>query len=1754
VPHLIENVGAFPLNKNGKVDISQLKDRIRIVSSTMGEHMLPEEIKSIFTELFPNKNFNTALGWFANGFNSIDAMKLSGKLRKSLQKEISVNSILTCSNIGQLPELTSVLSVHKDDFIIPGVVVHESAARMFFLSESDPKFAKTYWIHTGFQFPKQDGLLPFLTKWVASQEHLALNIFSHKNYYKWGKAAIRIEEIYASDQAGLVEQVSLQNLNPFEELIRINFASRAEYGHLISFSVHHGLLDGLGVQQLLDSFYKDFLSGEIRVMRLRAPHVKPVDTQFWTKRLEKVQIHKLPFQRPQPWKSKSTLRRKLSEEERNVLRSIQLELSCSIFEAALVSWIRHWYRYFPKADFATGVMVNMSNDWSDDSLMGMSVNTLPFVVDSEDSRTILQQWRELFSHANEPFAGIAQLEKNKQNEGTPFFNTSFVYNQWQSLTEVEPLNFELRESAFDLSLDFIDQDSEWFFQWEFNSEKFSEAAIQNFHRSYFVKVDDQVVSFPEFSIKGLKSRWDEVVINFNQRNALRFGDEVLTYGELDEQVKLFSEWLNYSGTGIVPLLLKRTPKHIACVLSCLINGIPFIPIDVDTPDERVRQIEELIAQKAVDPDQETCPVIIESVSMNELSYAIATSGSTGIPKLVGVKRSGYDAAVEAWKYHYELKESDRILQAASFSFDVFLGDIGRSLFQGAELVLLDSFQRKDPSFIASELERRKITFFETTPLVARWWMQEEKLPNFSSLRLLVVGSDAWKIGEMKTLMTLLPASVKLLNSYGLSETTIDNTYFEFSDVYQDGIVVPIGKSMLHSKVSIVSESGASLSAGLEGFLCIDGPCVGKGYFDGNEWSHKEGPWISADRGVLDEFGNLHFLGRSDKQVKIRGQRLEIQEVESILASCSPQTDWMVFDFDSGFATELAVAYTKEISDAAIHSIRSSILDRYPSYFLPSVFFRVKEVKMNRNGKLDLDHLRLELKNYKQKHTSEISAEASLDRVKHLMLNVFNKEISGEDNFFSLGLSSFDAMLFVREWNRHFSSSLKVFHLFSTSNFNELAHLSEELTFDTQNLSLNQDSIFANKAQEALWIDMQDKDPSIYNLPHFVPLPKYAIQKIQVLAETIRMSRSLFSKFEINTEGRLVQKFIDSKDFELERWKMTKEEYIDFKQKAYFQSIDLENGPCFDAAIIAVDGEVIFYFNPHHIVYDGGSDETFMELFKAISQGETPVQTKNEFAVSAGPPDWEMYFKLSPNPSRLKSTSKVNGESKGGVIWSELTSLEFNNIKELQKSWRTAGSVIYSVLLSEAMQKAGCPLNWISLIMDTRDVPEIGMFMRAFPFPVAGGDSLTELSGKTKVALSFLFENKNETVIYPESVDFSMYHQVGLILQHPAFFEQELNYSPDSNSRPRLPLTLYVEQFNERTFLRWEFMTEYFTSEKIETIQHNFKDRLKVISQMKLQPMDYVLQASIKKHVSKSSEITQEHPYADIWRKYTGTLAENNFFASGGSSLQALLMLNELNKTFSVNISLSEFFKDQTFSSLSNQNLVDDNELLWQFKSGKRQEEWFLPPIFGLALIFNSYPVSEDSSAFAFNYPMAIGHTSKYSSIEDLAELLLKAYKSSSGFPKRIDKITAYSMGGIVAFEMVKSLERQGVEVGSLVIWDKPAQIQVTRPMDEKVPLKQEVLDYVDRIVEDTIQRKRMVNYLEFHQQLIEAYVQSGTVKCPIQLYYCEEGFDFSEIQQWELLTEASVELLPLKGISHYEIPEHWVKLGWHKRSISNDNS
>jgi len=1727
IPHFIEYLQEFPLNKNGKVDLQQLLEIGKNLIVKSVEFTLDANFEKILTELFPNKSINSALSWYANGFNSIDALKFSGFLKNRLNLIVEIDKILGIRCLSALNEIKNNKSKETIELTIEeGQEIYSTAARILFLSESDDQFFKAYWITSGIVLPKHIDTYE-IKNWILKQKKLHFAAIAKDNKYIWKNVDAQLFEISVSNKGEFTDFVESKFLSTDSALI-MSFIGISDKENYLAFKVNHSLLDGLGLEQLWEKLQKDLKTGSFSEIKLIAPIEEKIDHNFWEKYIQDVDIKPLPFLRENSKeKGIKRLNFKLNLKEKEILQQLCIDYNCSFFESGLILYSRLWQHFYGNKVHAIGIPVNIGSFGKEENIAAMSVNILPFRTDGENPEDILKNWRLIFEKRYSPFSEISRLDKNQKN-GLPFFNSTYLYHsQKDGDLGFENIDFKRAQSDFELSLDFIETENELIFSWEFRNDYFSETAIRYIQEQLFK--DKSIANFKKFpEAKSLKSKWEEILESYSSKTALYFNEKSFSYAELAKLMDIYSENYQKKSEGIEVLLLEREESSIAKLLFHLIEGIPFIPLDAETTSDRVAHIIKM-AKK----------IPISDSANKNLQYVIATSGTTGLPKLVGVSKKGYVCAVDAWTRDYGMKDSDCCMQAASFSFDVSIGDIGRTFFNGASMLLLNSNERKDPMSMLQKISKFSVTVFETTPLIARWWLAEDiNIKDYINLRLLIIGSDSWKMHEIRSLYKTKNKEQRVISSYGLSETTIDNSFFdpETDDnfEYADEMPVPIGKAMNHCELNIVNAEDKSLKPGIEGFINITGPAVGYGYFIDGLWTNPEGmQWRTADRGILDEWGNFHFKGRSDRQVKIRGQRVELEEIENILSSISQGKIWHIVDFEQEFSFEMAAFFSSDFSTSKIQELKQTLLNKYPSYYLPTLFIQIDKVPLNINGKTDQNALR-KIAQSKIELSAELNESKDLiEQILSLYKQCFNENANEDQNFFQKGKNSFDAMHFVRSWNKFSNEKMAVHQLFASDNFRSLAQI---LTI-SQSAYKKQNSLKKiSKAQEAIWFEIINGNSTLYNLPHIVEIPEsYDLEKLKTAFEkTLKVCSALFVKFEENELGDVFEIPIKNQDYKLPFLLIDKLEQ--FKEQAFLKEINLNNGPAFEAAVLNNLGKHYLYFNPHHLVYDGGSDESLMNILQGFyydryEAGENFPETFAESTV-----DWETYFNLSQKPEIY--FRKSNCAIQPGLLLPCSHDLS-TKISSLAADYECTPTIIISYLLTKALQNSGININWLSLAVDHRSYDCVGMHMRAHPFPGYDSECETDMNiAKQKWALSKLFAAAEQSLIYPDSIAVEAYHQVGLIIQHPFFLENiEVRESMEL-SRPRLPLSLYVENINNQLFFRWEFDNSQISIEKIREIHQEF---FNLAHELSLKNKKIVKFNPVTKQQTNSSKSENFSPeLKQIWAKYTGheKVKSLHFFESGANSIKALLMLKEIEKRIKVRISAADFFRQPTLNFLSKELVNNENkDLVWQINDGNSKEElWLLPPIMGFGFIFNSLNLPKNLRTYTFNYPAAMGH-GNCENIEEIAKMLLKERVSLADLPEEIT-LLGYSMGALTAFEMAKWLEENNVKVKRLFVLDKIAQPEVGR-VQRKADLNGELMNIAKQIAVDETDFNRIINYLSAHESMIEAYQQMGIINCPIEVFYCEKGFSHSDFLKWHRFSSNKISLKSIPNASHYEIPKIW---------------
>ncbi|WP_103502143.1 MULTISPECIES: non-ribosomal peptide synthetase [unclassified Streptomyces] len=587
-------------------------------------------------------------------------------------------------------------------------------------------------------------------------------------------------------------------------------------------------------------------------------------------------------------------------------------------------------------------------------------------------------------------------------------------------------------------------------------------------------------SFPGLPADDLLSRLALVPA---ARTAVVAGQVSLTFGELRAAASAFAARLTAAGAGpesVVALQLPRGAELVVALIGTLTAGAAYLPVDPKLPAERRRYLVTDSAASLVVTDGEPPVAGVPALgppggpvagndgetyrpvvtSPGNLAYVIYTSGSTGTPKGVEISRSSASALLaELESGGIAVTDGGRVGWNASPSFDASVQQWTR-LCRGDTLVMIDEETRADPALLAALVDDARLTDLDITPSHADALLDLLTDDGGPRPLTLLIGGEAITPALWRRIAEKSAAGVvRAVNLYGPTECTVDATAG-----WIDGGQEPhIGSVLPGLRMRLLDEKLAPVAEGGTGELYLAGPRVGRGY--------RRRPALTADRFVADSVGGdggrmyrtgdlcrllpggrLAYLGRADGQVKLRGHRIELPEIEAALASLEQVAEAVVVLRQELNGAPGLAAYLRTTSKIAESTLREALGARLPAYMVPSAFVTVEAFPTTANGKLDRDALP------EPAAPDGAAAEAAADgraddaprgRVEELIAGVWATvlgapRIGREDNFFKLGGHSLLAIKLVARVRAELGVSLPVKAIYSHPRLRDLAAHIESL--------------------------------------------------------------------------------------------------------------------------------------------------------------------------------------------------------------------------------------------------------------------------------------------------------------------------------------------------------------------------------------------------------------------------------------------------------------------------------------------------------------------------------------------------------------------------------------------------------------------------------------------------------------------------------------------------------------------------------------
>jgi enterobactin synthetase component F len=551
--------------------------------------------------------------------------------------------------------------------------------------------------------------------------------------------------------------------------------------------------------------------------------------------------------------------------------------------------------------------------------------------------------------------------------------------------------------------------------------------------------------------------------------AVRFGEELINYAELDRRSKALAERLVEFGAGkdkIVAVALERSIELAVALVAIERAGAAYAPLDPSQPPQRlaalIKQTEAvaLLATADLDCDQALSPFTPDLWPLNpkgtklpmpapeDLSYVLFTSGSTGMPKGVMIEHRAIVNRLLWMRDHYGFDAQDRILQKTPITFDVSVWELFLPYVCGGTLIFLEPDAHRDPAEIARTLQRENITACHFVPSMLAVFLDH---PDSEALKLKHVfcSGEALSAEHRDRFHARITAS--LHNLYGPTEAAVDVTAWTLSPQDTEP-QVPIGCPVWNTQTYILDETLRPVPQGVCGQLYLGGVQLARGYlgqpeltnkhFVPDPFHHSERLYATGDLARQREDGAIMYLGRNDHQIKIRGMRVELGEIEHALRALKDVRDAVVLARnDLGSHTRL-IGYLVSAEPFDMAEAQANLARKLPAHMIPTDLITVPKFTTTANGKLDRKSLLKPVDASAQGTPAHTQTERHLAALYRDILNL-PAEPPREADFFALGGDSLSAVGLQLAIETGLDRSMPLGQIFETPRIDALARALED---------------------------------------------------------------------------------------------------------------------------------------------------------------------------------------------------------------------------------------------------------------------------------------------------------------------------------------------------------------------------------------------------------------------------------------------------------------------------------------------------------------------------------------------------------------------------------------------------------------------------------------------------------------------------------------------------------------------------------------
>lgn len=905
-------------------------------------------------------------------------------------------------------------------------------------------------------------------------------------------------------------------------------------------------------------------------------------------------------------------------------------------------------------------------------------------------------------------------------------------------------------------------------------------------------------------------------------------------------------------------------------------------------------IEDVVGQTT---NEEADNMVYPVYDSQDSIYVYFTSGTTGRPKGIVGKNDSLLQFIQWEIEKFSISPGARFSQLISPYFDAFLRDVFVPLMAGGTICIPPAEEEFFSSAnLITWIDNMAINLIHCVPSVFRLINNESlSVTHFKQLRYVLLSGEKIIPSELVNWYELFDGAIQLVNLYGPTETTMIRTCYEIRPQDVDLVRMPIGSPIPGTKLVILNEELRPCNRMIPGDLYIISDYTSKGYLNDPELTAQK--FIKLNAGRPDEVtafktgdkarvltnGQIDLIGREDRQIKLRGVRIEMDEVEAVILQSGLVKNAVVVchagangNENDGALTAFVIPKDGDAGDTGLADvIRQFLGQSLPAYMVPPTIISVDQYPLLGNGKINYQELLSRL--------NEQPLVAPTDETESKLLDIWkeilgDKPISTTDNFLSSGGTSLSIMRLIARIYKEMKIRISLDQLFTNLTIQRQADIIRNSPKENRYaipVIAKKAAYQLSSAQERIYYHYElDKMSTAFNLPMAWEI-KAAVEEDRIDAAF----RALVSRHEtLRTEfrymdGKIHQLVHETVDFKIEKLTCDEKD-IDLQVASFIRPFELDNAPLIRAAILSAGTKNILLVDIHHLVCDGLSQmillTDFIRLYKGESLKPLPIQYK-DYA------EWEYNFKrteeyIDQRGFWLKSfdgtipsiewptagAGAIPATNKGGNL---LFKIERDTIRPIAESLGAEGITLFSgffslffIYLSRLTGQDDLVIGINTYGRMQEEVHEVvGMFAKTLPiryqidaecsFKTFARDMHKHLvlaQNKQVYDLSDIVNdlNRNRNTLVKELI--------GAMLVYQTFENKEVASAEDEfavfefeNTTSKYPMTLFVNEGRDAFYLRWEYLQHYFTRSDMELLVEQFIALVKTIAGDMDRPMtDY----------------------------------------------------------------------------------------------------------------------------------------------------------------------------------------------------------------------------------------------------------------------------------------------------------------------------